>query len=111
MQCSKQLARRNDYATRAANAGATVAQLEAIFGWEGGAMASLYTRAADRRRLALESMRMLANNHRISIAAPSKTGAVENSEILKKWGLSFLLVRSRGLEWAARRSLKNKQIF
>jgi integrase len=33
-------------ATRAANAGATVAQLEAIFGWQGGAMASLYTRAA-----------------------------------------------------------------
>jgi integrase len=59
-------------ATRAANAGATVAQLEAIFGWQGGAMASLYTRAADRRRLAVESMHMLANNHRTSIAAPSK---------------------------------------
>jgi hypothetical protein len=25
--------------------------LEAIFGWEGGQMASLYTRAADRRAL------------------------------------------------------------
>ena len=37
-------------ATRAANAGATVPQLEAIFGWQGGAMAALYTRAADRRR-------------------------------------------------------------
>ena len=48
-------------ATRAANAGATVAQLEAIFGWSGGAMASLYTRAADRRRLSLEAMRLLAN--------------------------------------------------
>jgi integrase len=59
-------------ATRAANAGATVAQLEAIFGWQGGAMASLYTRAADRRRLALEGMHMLANNYRTSIAAPSK---------------------------------------
>jgi hypothetical protein len=46
----------------------------------------------------LESMRMLANNHRTSIAAPSKKGAAENSEILKKWGLSFLLVRSRDLE-------------
>ena len=40
-------------ATRAANAGATVAQLEAIFGWSGGGMASLYTRAADRRRLGI----------------------------------------------------------
>jgi len=38
-------------ATRAANAGATVAQLAAIFGWVGGMMASLYTRSADRRRL------------------------------------------------------------
>jgi integrase len=46
-------------ATRAANAGATVAQLEAIFGWQGGSMASLYTRAADRRRLAIEAMHRL----------------------------------------------------
>jgi integrase len=43
-------------ATRAANAGATVAQLEATFGWNGGTMASLYTKAADRRRLAIEAM-------------------------------------------------------
>ena len=49
-------------ATRAANAGATVAQLEAIFGWCGGTMASLYTRAADRRRLAIEAMHKLAND-------------------------------------------------
>jgi integrase len=48
-------------ATRAANAGATVAQLEAIFGWQGGAMASLYTRAADRRRLAIEAMHKLGS--------------------------------------------------
>jgi integrase len=49
-------------ATRAANAGATVAQLEAIFGWSGGAMASLYTRSADRRHLAIEAMSKLAEN-------------------------------------------------
>ena len=49
-------------ATRAANAGATVAQLEAIFGWSGGRMASLYTRAADRRRVAIEGMHKLANS-------------------------------------------------
>ena len=47
-------------ATRAANAGATVAQLEAIFGWNGGTMASHYTKAADRRRLAIEAMHKLA---------------------------------------------------
>jgi integrase len=48
-------------ATRAANAGATVAELEAIFGWSGGRMASLYTRSADRRRLAQGAMHKLAN--------------------------------------------------
>jgi integrase len=40
-------------ATRAAEAGATVAELEAMFGWNGGTMASLYTKTANRRRLAL----------------------------------------------------------
>jgi integrase len=59
-------------ATRAANAGATVAQLEAIFGWQGGTMASLYTREADRRRLALEAMRTLENEKRNSIVAPKR---------------------------------------
>lgn len=58
-------------ATTAANNGASVAQLEAIFGWTGGAMASHYTRTADRRRLALEAMHKLANDERTSIPAPS----------------------------------------
>lgn len=49
-------------ATRAANAGATVPQLEVIFGWNGGTMAALYTRAADRRRLSLEAMHKLTND-------------------------------------------------
>jgi integrase len=57
-------------ATRAANAGATVAQLEAIFGWSGGTMASHYTRSADRQRLAVEAMHLLANDSRTSIPAP-----------------------------------------
>ena len=43
-------------ATRAANNGATVSQLEAIFGWRGGRMASHYTQSADRRRLAREAI-------------------------------------------------------
>jgi integrase len=42
-------------ATRAAENGATVAQLEAIFGWRGGKMAALYTREADRKRLAKDA--------------------------------------------------------
>jgi integrase len=49
-------------ATRAANAGATESELEAIFGWIGGRMASLYTRAANRRRLAQRAMHKLAKN-------------------------------------------------
>jgi integrase len=57
-------------ATRAANHGATVAQLEAIFGWQGGKMASLYTRSADRQRLAVEAMYKLANDDGTSIPAP-----------------------------------------
>jgi integrase len=59
-------------ATRAANRGATVAQLEAIFGWSGGTMASLYTRSADRERLAIEAMHKLdhPNEKRKSIPAP-----------------------------------------
>lgn len=56
-------------ATRAANNGATVATLEAIFGWEGGQMAALYTRAADRRRLAAEHMDKLSKTG-TSIPAP-----------------------------------------
>jgi integrase len=51
-------------ATRAADRGATEAQLEAIFGWTGGRMASLYTRSANRRRLAMEAMHKLVNNER-----------------------------------------------
>jgi integrase len=57
-------------ATRAANHGATVAQLEAIFGWIGGTMASHYTRSADRQRLAAEAMHKLANDDRTSIPSP-----------------------------------------
>jgi integrase len=62
-------------ATRAANSGATVAELEAIFGWRGDRMASLYTREADRRRLALGSMHKLAspeNEKPTSIVAPMR---------------------------------------
>jgi integrase len=47
-------------ATTAANAGATVHELEAIFGWNGGSMASLYTRKADRARLSKQAIQKLA---------------------------------------------------
>lgn len=43
-------------ATHAAEQGATVAELEAIFGWSGGQMASHYTRSANRKALAIGAM-------------------------------------------------------
>jgi integrase len=49
-------------AKRAANAGATESQLKAIFGWTNSRMPSLYTQAADRRRLSIEAMHKLANS-------------------------------------------------
>jgi hypothetical protein len=46
-------------ATRAAENGATLAQLNAIYGWSGEKMASHYTRSMDRARLAKEGMTKL----------------------------------------------------
>lgn len=46
-------------ATRAAENGATAHELMAIFGWVDIKEAELYTRAADRRRLAAQAMSKL----------------------------------------------------
>jgi integrase len=56
-------------ATRAANNGATVAQLEAMYGWRGGRMASLYTWQADRVRLAADGAAKLLDEKRTSCSA------------------------------------------
>lgn len=48
-------------ATRAAEAGATVAELEALFGWTGGTMAMHYTKTADRKRLAKVAAEKIRN--------------------------------------------------
>ncbi|MDP2355730.1 MAG: tyrosine-type recombinase/integrase [Beijerinckiaceae bacterium] len=59
-------------ATNAANHGATVAELEAIFGWAGGQMAALYTRSANRRALASNAMSKLSRTEtETSIPAPT----------------------------------------
>jgi integrase len=50
---------RKALATRLANAGATTAELEALFAWRGGGMAALYTRKADRVKLALSGLAKL----------------------------------------------------
>lgn len=48
-------------ATRAANNGATIHELMAIFGWKTPAMALLYTKEANRRRLGRGAAHLLAN--------------------------------------------------
>lgn len=50
-------------AARAASAGATTAQLKAIFGWTDEKMPSLYTQSADRERLARDAMSKLERNN------------------------------------------------
>jgi integrase len=57
-------------ATRAANNGATVAALDAIYGWSGNKMASLYTANADRARFAREHMAKLRNETATKSAVP-----------------------------------------
>lgn len=49
-------------ATRCADAGATVHELNAIFGWSGTKMAMHYTQAADRKRLAEQAASKLEKN-------------------------------------------------
>ncbi len=52
---------RKALATRLANEGATTHELEALFGWRGGGMASLYTRKANRSKLAGSAMDKLSS--------------------------------------------------
>ena len=59
-------------ATNVANHGATVAELEAIFGW-GGHMASLYTPSANRRALRAGAMKKHLLPHLMTrVAATAK---------------------------------------
>ncbi len=68
-------------ATRAANNGAGVKQLEAIYGWTDGKMAALYTRQADRVRLAREAIGMLSRDEKENTySRTSNPGAGENPE-------------------------------
>ena len=60
-------------ATRCADNGATVHQLMAIFGWKTAQMADLYTKEANRRRLAREAAHLLLNDQRTSIPSPDGT--------------------------------------
>lgn len=50
-------------ATRAAENGATEKELMALFGWTNGKMANLYTKAADRKKLAAAAAERLLNKN------------------------------------------------
>lgn len=68
-------------ATRAADNGATEAQLEAIFGWRGGGMAALYTRQANRVKLAREAASKLMSERDVNFysrTSLSGAGGVKN---------------------------------
>lgn len=57
-------------AVRLAENGATVHQLMAWFGWTDDSMAKLYTRAADRKRLAMEAGELLQRSPSPKISRP-----------------------------------------
>ena len=76
-------------APRAANNGATVAQLNAIFGWTGSKMASLYTQNADRRRLAQDAITKLVNETATSIPSPRHKVRAAERKINESKGLIF----------------------
>ncbi len=61
-------------ATRAADNGATVHQMMAIFGWTDAAMAMLYTKEADRRRASMEAAHKLrqVNESETSMPTPDR---------------------------------------
>ncbi len=61
---------RKALATRLANNGATSHELEALFGWRGGGMASPYTRKANRTKLAGSAMDKLASGRGTNNLSP-----------------------------------------
>jgi integrase len=67
-------------ATLAAERGATIHQLMAIFDWRTPAQAKVYTDAADRRRLASEAMALLAPSDQSSnIECPTSSVPLSNT--------------------------------
>jgi integrase len=71
-------------ASRAATAGATTAQLKAIFGWTDEKMPSLYTQAADRERLARDAMSKLAGKNNSGTSIPNLDEKVGIGDEIKK---------------------------
>ena len=69
-------------ATFAAEQGATEHQLMAIYGWSSPKQAALYTRAADRKRLANDAMAMVDPDYSENESVPPES-AVEASGTMK----------------------------
>ena len=63
-------------ATRAANNGATINQLQALFGWTDVKMPLLYTKSADRKRLGVEAASLLAFDDAVVKAMVPETAMV-----------------------------------
>jgi integrase len=59
-------------ATIAAESGATEAELNAMFGWTGHQMAQLYTKKADRKRLAARAMQKWARPSSVEVLGESQ---------------------------------------
>lgn len=68
-------------ATIAANNGATEHQLMAIYGWESPKQAALYTRQANRKRLAASAMHLLVPEHIEDENAPLSDGEKDGGTI------------------------------
>ncbi len=69
-------------ATRAAENGATEHQLMAMFGWDSPQQAALYTRKANRKRLAAEAMHKLLPGHTENESVPPE-GAVASGGTMR----------------------------
>jgi integrase len=75
-------------ATRAAERGATERQLMAIFGWASPRMAAIYTRTADRKRLAKDAATLLLPAHSENeTPAPAESGAGDSANARAKSGV------------------------
>jgi integrase len=70
-------------ATAAADNGATESELEALFGWSGGKMAALYTRSANRKRLAAGAASKMART-KTETSIPAPMGQVRAPELKDK---------------------------
>lgn len=75
-------------ATIAAENGASEHELMAIFGWSSPKQAALYTRSADRKRLAGSAMHLLAPKQRLGekvpLSTPASSGGTSSDEILNQ---------------------------